>query len=244
MNEYKFIHIAGWTKGGTTFCKRCFITFRDTWVAPSEPSPDYVVPSEITAKNIVVKHPGGGHHIQEWLERGARVMYLIRDPRDKIASGWSPEDKNMYKGDRLIMSSGQQLFSPDQQLFEYIRDFDDLKQDSLIIRYEDLCRKPNEVQQILASYFDLEIERPLTELHTIPWDFETYHWSNTPLRGINQRDPMRPPDPSAIGQWRGRACETYVREFVTLPAVGGFMDRFYPEDEDGSLLVADPRNSG
>ena len=126
QNEYNFIHITGWTRGGTTLCKRSFITFKDIWVAPHEPQPDYVVPKEVTGKNIIVKNPKGGHWIQGWLNRGAKVVYIIRDPRDKIASDWDPKDTNLYKGERMLMPSGQQLLSVHQQgLYDYIRDFDE-----------------------------------------------------------------------------------------------------------------------
>ncbi len=220
--EHRYIHITGFAKGGTTFAKRCFRAFKDTWVAPEEPKPDFVVPEEVTARNIVVKSPGGGTQTKAWLERGAKVMYLLRDPRDKIASEWQYEEaRNVSFAD----------IRPGQDLLNYFDNFEELSADSLLVRYEDLCRNPDEVQKIIADYFDLEIEIPFSQLHTLSDDFDRDPKTHFPLGGAGGRNPNRPPDPSSIGQWKTHPCQPYAEEFAALSSVKKFLNRFYLEED-------------
>lgn len=82
-----------------------------------------------------------------------------------------------------------------------------------------------------------EIRVPLSQLPKVSttetWDWESDEECVNPLRGKSGRDPFRAPDPSSIGQWKGHPCEAYAQEFVSLPKIRLFMERFYP-DEDSS----------
>jgi len=154
-------------------------------------------------------------------------MYLIRDPRDRIASRWQAAPNN--KENSITLNSGHEIFKYEQSQIDYINVFEEFAPKCLVIRYEDLCKTPNEVQKTISMYFDLKIKVPFTEVNTQAWDFEVDHWSSTPLRGESQRDPLRPPDVLSIGQWKNHACREYAEEFVKIPTVSIFMDNYYAD---------------
>jgi len=223
--EHRYLYIAGWGKGGSTFTKRCFTCFKDTWVAPGEPNATFIAPTGVTESNIVVKQASGHQKIREWLDRGVKVLYVIRDPRDRIASRWL--GGNNQPANMVTLDSGHSVIKHELLQLEFINAFEEFAPLCLVIRYEDLCTRPNELQKTIAEYFDLEIKVPFTEVHTQPWNFTVDHGTTTPLKGTNSRDPLRPPDAEAIGRWKRHACRAYAENFVTIPEVNAFMKKYY-----------------
>ena len=150
---------------------------------------------------------------------GGKLLFLIRDPRDSVAS-------NIH-GPHLPA----QPFAETPSGKAYIRDYvlicgiiDEFS--PLLVYYEDLCQNPDNVQQRIAEYFNLEIEHPFSKgyerYRTIAQDEHV-----AAMRGGYNKDPLRPIDTTSIGVWKNNPNRNYIEEFARLPEVALFIERFY-----------------
>jgi len=214
------ILIIGGARGGTTLIKNLFSCFNDVHVllggeADSLRFLEEGLPSEVTESNIVLKtHYNQFDRDRLLLAReqaGGKVLFLIRDPRDTVVSyvnkggegGW-----NYLQGNCALVCETIDEINP------------------LLIRYEDLCRFPDETQQKIADYYGLEIAHPFSRGN------ERYQYTEkdryvASMGGGYDKDPLRPIDITSIGMWKTHQGREQAEEFANIPEVAAFIERFY-----------------
>lgn len=224
MEGHQHFHIQGGKRTGTTLMKNLMICFKDTWVCPLETGPfglmalpDYEIPTNIRHKNIVTKQPATGH-TTELLQRGAKVISMIRDPRDVMTSVWAASQWRECK-------QPFQVARPDA--LDYLDGpLESVPGRLYVLRYEDLVSHPNKIQEKLAEFFDLEMdisfnlgyERfPVPDIHL-----------NKEQRQLNG---VRTPDTQSIGRWRQPKWKNKADVLMECEKVKEFLDKYYPEDK-------------
>jgi hypothetical protein len=142
---------------------------------------------------------------------GGKIIFLIRDPRDTVASNlntnsnWNALQKNC----ELVCETIDEI-------------------NPLLLRYEDLCRFPDENQQKIADYCGLEIEHPFSRGNERYQSIERDpHVAS--MRGGYRKNPLRPVDTNGIGQWKTCPGRKQVDEVAATPEVAAFIERFYDE---------------
>jgi hypothetical protein len=94
----------------------------------------------------------------------------------------------------------------------------------LVVKYEDLIRRPDETQHRIAEYCGLEIEIPFAEGWTRFAENENENHLRTVMNGL------RPLDDRAIGRGQAGEFQAAVQEYVRRnPLVRSFIEEFYPE---------------
>lgn len=191
------IHITGVSRTGTTLMKNLFRCFKGTIVTPAETLPDLSMHFQWsnskrrellhnTKDLIITKQPGGAT-----LTRypGLRVVYMIRDPRDLLASV-NPTDPSGPWHNKEFM--GGYFVKLDKVPLKFIK-----------IKYEDLVSDPNSIQNFLAKKLDLVPAHPFDKWHEL--DFEEQDLYVRGMRGI------RPISEEHVGQWKSCpwACDIY-----------------------------------
>lgn len=213
-----YVLIVGGSRGGTTLAKNLFSCFEDVWLAPGGEKESRLillngVPSEVTESNIVLKtHYNQFDRDRLLLAReqaGGKVLFLIRDPRDTVVSYINTDgDWNYLQGNCALVC-------------EVIDEID-----PLLIRYEDLCRFPDETQQKIADYYGLEIAHPFSRGNERYQPIEEdFHVGS--MRGGYDKDPLRSIDTASIGMWKTHAGREQAEEFANIPEVAAFIERFY-----------------
>lgn len=220
MSKVNYICIVGWARGGTTLVQNLCSCFKDVWIATGgEGGSKRIlwdgVPSGITESNIVLKthynqfDRDGLFQAQELA--GGKIIFLIRDPRDTVASNLNTNSdwNSLQKNCELVCGIIDEI-------------------NPLLLRYEDLCRFSDENQQKIADYYGLEIEYPFSRGNERYRSIEEdLHIAS--MRGGYGKDPLRPVDTSGIGQWKTCPGIKQVDEFAAIPEVAAFIERFYHE---------------
>lgn len=213
-----YVLILGWARGGTTLMKNLFSCFKDTWLSSlgEGDSRRFLLegaPSEVAESNIVLKchynqfDRDGLFQARELC--GGKIIFLIRDPRDTVAS-------NLNTG-----STWNDLQNNCALVCEVIDEIE-----PLLIRYEDLCSSPDEAQQKIADYYSLEIIHPFSRGNERYRSEEEDHHV-TSMRGGFGKDPFRPIDTGGIGQYATCSGIEQVEEVAATPEVAAFIERFY-----------------
>jgi hypothetical protein len=158
-----------------------------------------------TRTYLVTKRPSDVFCIQElrdfYADRAADVRFILisRDPR-------------------AVLTSRHQLY-PDQYYVSAARwraiyahwNWARTAPDVLPVRFEDLIRRPAEVERRMSDFIGWELRRPFAEFHlNVPRRFQT--------RALNG---VRPVDPSTIDKWRdpehASRLRALLRELPELP---------------------------
>jgi len=224
MKGKQHFHIQGGKRTGTTLMKNLMVCFEDTWVCPLETGPfglqalpDYEIPTNIRQTNIVTKQPAVTF-TKELLQRGAKIISMIRDPRDVMTSVWR----------EVPLKGRKQPFAvarPD--CLEYFDgELENIPGKLFILRYEDLVSHPNKSQKEIAEFFDLEIDTPFNLGHEkFPGPNPLMNKEQIQLNGI------RTPDTQSIGRWRQTKWKRKAEELMTNTKVRAFLDKYYPEEK-------------
>lgn len=208
------IHIVGFKRSGTTLMHQLFRCFKDTWVTDAGGVHlwDVKVPPTVTASNVVSKYTKDALHMDRCLAvPHTKLLYMIRDPRDTLASRFRGREgyaSNPEKLVRRITALGDSCF-PRSGVF--------------VVRYEDLVRDPNGTQQVISNYFALEVDVLFTE------GYKRFN----PGTGEFALNGIRPIDTNSIGNWStsehvGRVTSV-LEEF---PEIREFTRRFYGLADD------------
>jgi len=212
------IFISGFPRSGTTLLQVSFQAFSNVWVSPGEKGLNYVFPPQERQRYawLVVKMPCGGQSVAGWKKRGAEVVFVIRDPRDRISSAI---------GSGLIRTDNNNLIEcPRLKRYHNILEkFDTIEKECKIIKYEDLCIKPNEVQEDLISTYNLTAKCSFSEVHSI---LTLDPRSEKTLKGADKKTPIRPIGSDSIGRWQKDNNRERIEKFVSLPAIEAFMVKF------------------
>lgn len=220
-----YISIIGWARGGTTLVKNLFSCFEDTWISPGSEIDNIKmfwegIPSEVATSNVVLKfhynqftNTGDVTGIDELFrvrERsGGKLLYLIRDPRDTIVSNMATNSdwESLEVNCKLVCETIEEVCP-------------------LLIKYEDLCMSPDDIQSKIADYYGLEIEHPFSRgnerYRSIDEDAHV-----SAMGGGHGKDPLRAIDTTSIGLWRNHLHKERVRDAAAKPDIAEFIEKFY-----------------
>ena len=185
------IVITGSWRSGTTLLYLYFpIAFADVAISGVEsPAMTTRLPAGFSWR--VSKSPNDIHHAREiQIALDAWIIYMLRDPRDCIVS-WKTARHDYH----LAFN-------------EWLRNFlfaKSYKGDKLLwIRFEQLVRRPEAVQELLAEIIGLRPVIPLAECHRhfVPHGEMIYRQLAHGVRDESPGPTVRPLDPLVIGSWR------------------------------------------
>ncbi len=125
-----------------------------------------------------------------------KFVVLIRDPRDVLTSFHSSKPNEYY----LSPERWRSLY----EHYLYVRD----QHDVLVVRYEDLVRDPDAIQERLSTLMNWELKQSFRDFHkSVPEGFE--------VRGLNG---IRPVDTKSIGRWKqSQHRERMIDMLLVLP---------------------------
>ncbi|WP_428664102.1 hypothetical protein [Reyranella sp.] len=147
-------------------------------------------------------------HSYRWLHEipdSIGMVYMLRDPRDVLTSSWG-DIENYIDIERWNVEMDALL-----GLLKSNRP------NMVVVRFEDLASRPQDVQSTLAEKFRL---KPRARAQDFASVFEVQDKNTT----ISAMHGLRPPDPSAIGRWR-RSDESRLHLAALREAV---LSKFQP----------------
>lgn len=134
-------------------------------------------------KCVIGKFPKKSKKLNKHLtDENFGAIYMMRDPRDVLVS------KHFLKPNRYWVRYDRWIYNA-----ELAKEFENHER-VLLVRYEDLLTKPEDIQKQISETFDLEIKQPFSRCHK---DFDKEDEAN-----INAMKGARPLDPKRIGSWR------------------------------------------
>ena len=161
------LHIIGCARSGTTFLQYCMLAYENTRVENAETSPHYPGFQGKLSLAFEAFRDGGFHYITKrtygWFEEerieelidavklyNAGILLMIRDPRAVLVSKHrrAEHDEQPYVDEERwfrSMQAGERVW---QRLGGYPR--------KCVIRYEDLIRSPNSVDERIQSALGLK----------------------------------------------------------------------------------------
>lgn len=89
-----------------------------------------------------------------------RFILTVRDPRDVYISCWKLQQRESNCGPRVRPMTPQSLFDELKPDYDRQMEIDASRHDSMWIKYEDLCRDPQETFEQVATFVD----SPLSEI--------------------------------------------------------------------------------
>lgn len=208
-------HISGFPRSGTTLLQLSFQSFSNVYVLPGEHN-IYIQPPRVVRQFNYVwvsKFPCSGRQITSWQRRGAQVIFLARDPRDRISSALYQIKEDKALDETRVL----------QQYLEDLEKFEERTEGCHFVRYEDFCSDPDRIQQDLAERFRLRIEYPFSKAH----EFRKIDpRSEKTLPGADKKSPARPIDTSSLGRWKQDKRREEIEQFAQNIVVQKFMKRF------------------
>jgi hypothetical protein len=219
----RHVHITGFARGGTNLLKNLFVCFNNTYIVAGEVSRVGFYPptgafDKIFDKVVVTKDPQEVDAMERLIAQPrTRVIFSIRDPRDRVCST-TGDNEGRGRSPRIIYTADDsEYYDVRMRFLEKFRD------QILVVKYEDIIQQPDETQERIAAYCDLEIDIPFAE----GWAFFSENERENQLRvGMNG---LRPLDDRAIGRWKTEPFREAVQEYVDKnPLVQSFIEEFYP----------------
>jgi hypothetical protein len=136
------------------------------------------------ARRVCTKKPNEADFMELALAVNPKLycLYIVRDPRDVVCSELKMFQARYYTNLRLWRQAERAA----ARLSDHPR--------FLVVRYEDLVRDPDAVQDRIEEYFGfLERQRDFSRFH------EDWRGDEDAVVAMNG---VRPPDPASIGRWR------------------------------------------
>jgi hypothetical protein len=157
IKRFQRIYVMGCGRSGTWLLTNVLSTLRGADVVPKELAVEYfgLFLTERTA--LVLKRDAGAYQRVRDIPRVVKIAYIIRHPFDVLTSHLPPSGRPYHiLPDRWLgeMTALQFLVS-------------ERSGDTKIIRYEDLARKPADVQSGLAEFFGLRVGLPIDDFYTV-----------------------------------------------------------------------------
>jgi len=143
----KRIVICGAPRSGTTLMNELMRCFHDTYVMYREERALRFPYLGVREKYVVTKHPLDFNYLDEVIKKFDRpfIIFMLRDPRDVVIS------KHYKSKDHYLVN---------YPLWEKAsRAFENLEYDNkILVRYEDLTKNPESVQQLIIARLQLELK--------------------------------------------------------------------------------------
>ena len=241
--EYTNIHITGSPRTGTTLMQNLMGSFEDTYVCPFEIAPtrqDVIAAMRGTSTDkgvekhrvegpfpvfryLVTKHPINGIKVSVFFEDVIKdvrkYIVMVRDIRDfvcSVAGPNPPPDADVW-ADRPTIWGVLKLTG-----------ITDVPGRLVVVRYEDLVKDPDAIQEKIEDNFGLVRK----------WSFAEAHKHLTPhpvllqkLSSTSRRVPgeMRSIGTESVGIWKTHNFRTQAEALFEKPEIQEFMGFFYPE---------------
>ncbi|MDJ0555858.1 MAG: glycosyltransferase family 92 protein [Microcoleaceae cyanobacterium MO_207.B10] len=215
------VYIRGCARSGNTLMMYlCGTGFKNSYILEPEqvPFPEVSPPDKITFGKL----PRPGRRGKKPRIRAdnflaaedAAIIFMMRDPRDILLS-----EHGMRPGRPFHQSPD--LWIKNALFFQNLEHNPRL----VLVKYEDLLTKPNEIQEKIATALGLEIAIPFSEC----WKHFQPNQSN--IKALNG---VRPLDQSSIGKWKQDSDQ---REYINnqlrdWPDIFPLMKHFGYEPED------------
>lgn len=153
----RLIFIAGCARSGTSLLKRLMECFDDTAVFPHERSCwHFLDMAQQGESTLVVKRTADCHRDLHRLPACIDLVYCVRHPYDCLTSS-HPETK----GERLFHVTRQRWLDEDEAWLRLSRCQPSRR--TAVVRYEDLVRRPDDVQAALANALEVPIRLPFSQ---------------------------------------------------------------------------------
>lgn len=220
------IVICGNSRGGTTlFYNMVRATARDAFMPPSEKRA--VKFRHDFHPLIITKRPLDVFDVEE-IERRVgpfkdlHFVFVVRDPRSLVSSRHNSVPNDFFQGfdqTYFVSKNGNSFTKPGVvACFEAIdKAVADERISSTVVRYEDLIRDPDAVQQSLSQALG------------IAWNgrFSEFHQSEIPAALKTALNGVRPVDQAGIDAWRkGERARRVVQQFTLEPKLFSILERW------------------
>ncbi len=215
----KRIVICGSPRSGTTLMNELMRCYSDTFVMNREEYAlrfPYLLPNK---KYIVTKHPLDFMSFDAIIDtfRDPFIVFLLRDPRDVIVS------KHYTNKDRYLVNF--------QTWKKALHAFNDLNyENKMLVRYEELIKNPEAVQQRIAHRLQISISGDFSEFHT---KSEKRHRDIKALGGI------RPIDPENVGKYMQEQNRARIKgQLERFPELSDYLIEYgYEKDKEWEKAV-------
>jgi hypothetical protein len=144
------IYIMGCGRSGTWLLTSMFSTFRHVTLVPRELPVEYFGLLRCPSPILVTKRNFRSYERVELIPDSIKIAWIVRHPFDVLTSK-NPRTRQEYH-------IPPWRFLGEMLALQYLEDTN--RQNTLIVRYEDLVKAPAAVQATIACAFKLEIEAP------------------------------------------------------------------------------------
>jgi hypothetical protein len=186
QNKLKFInriYVMGCGRSGTWLLTGIMNTYQATTVVPHEVDFAYFGLVDCAADTLVLKRAKSSYERIESIPVSIRILYIVRHPFDVLTSH-NPKSNKLY-----YVDPGRWV--GEMMALRWL--IESKRPETKIIRYEDLVRRPNDIQAEIAETFTLKIERPASDYCSV---FKPAPQDELSMHGL------RPPDLSSIDRWK------------------------------------------
>ncbi len=215
------VYIRGCARSGNTLMLyMCGTGFKNSHILEPErvPFPEVSVPDQVTFGKIPrPEREGEEARIRAdnfLVEEDAAIIYMMRDPRDVLLSEHEMKPNEPWHKNPNLWIRNALLC---QKLESHPR--------LVLVKYEDLLTKPNQIQEKIATALGLEIAIPFSDC----WQhFQPDKSNSRALNGVRELDQSR------IGNWKkDPAQRKYIQNrFSRWPYILPLMKHFGYEVED------------
>lgn len=212
------IFIAGCSRSGTTLLLSMMKCFDDTHVVFSEHPASYFRKLRNGQRVHVIKRTYRCWKMLHKIPLSVKIIYVVRHPFDVLTSKHPSFDKLFF--------TEFKTWTDEFHGFEKLSKVRTSQRDLYVVRYEDLVRKPNEIQNQISEIWNLRISAPFAQFHEI---LKNYKFDEEELQQLNALSGIRPPDLSSVYKWKkNNENHEYLQELITRSKgkILSFLDRF------------------
>ena len=194
---FRRIYLMGCARSGTWLLTALFSTFSDLDVIPKELGFEHFGIFVTKKKAMVIKRDFIAHQRIEHIPDCIEIVYIIRHPFDVLTS------HNPTTTDRVFHVAPHRWLGEMLSL-QYI--LDTKRNNTTIIRYEDLVREPSNTQCLIAETLKLGISHPVEVLDKV---------FRAPADALSAMHGLRPIDTNSIDKYKNDPDKmNYLRSIV------------------------------
>lgn len=182
-HDFRRIYIMGCGRSGTWLLAGLFSTYADLEIVPRELSVEHFGLYTTKKKILLLKRDHAAHARIEKIPECIEIAYIIRHPFDVLTSN-IPANGRAYHIDPYRWLN--EMLS-----LQYL--LDSKRNQTTIIKYEDLAQDPDKIQAALAGKLSLSISHPVEMLDKV---FQVHDAIASAMHGL------RPIDTSSIGKYK------------------------------------------
>lgn len=169
------IFIMGCGRSGTWLLTSLFSTMADTHIVPEELPIEYFGLIKSNEKNLILKRNFISYQLIEEIPGSIKIAYILRHPFDVLTSHNPTTEREFHiKPYRWL---------GEMEALKYILETN--RPNVMVIRYEDLVEKPQDIQLEISSFFNLEVK---DSIDNIVNTFKAPKLANDAMHGLRQID--------------------------------------------------------